>query len=254
MRQFERKHVYQQEIKAEDNGIIEAYASVFDKIDSYGDVIKKGSFKKTIKERKDRIKVLFNHNSRDLPVGKPKEMGEDSTGLHTATKMSAIQLGQDIYTLAKEEALDSLSIGYYAMKVEYAKEEDQRKGIYRFINEIKLIEYSFVVFPANELAVITGLKSVEDLELQLKQWCKIYEADAGKILNKQTAGKVVTALEELKGIILSAGQTTDDAGDESEQYSLLEALEAESKRLERPDILRELRTFGRSLGVNSETG
>ena len=108
------------EVKAAGQGIIEAYAAAFGNTDSYGDVVQKGSFIKTISERKDRIKVLYNHDHyNNLPVGKPQSLSEDTYGLMTSTKMSATQMGQDIYTLAEEGALDSMSIGYVAIKAEY---------------------------------------------------------------------------------------------------------------------------------------
>ena len=47
--------------------IIRAYASTFD-LDQGNDIIHPGSFKKTISERLDRVKVLRNHS--DL-IGRP---------------------------------------------------------------------------------------------------------------------------------------------------------------------------------------
>jgi HK97 family phage prohead protease len=129
------------EVKAEAEGIITAYAAAFGNTDSYGDVINKGAFIKTVSERKDKIKVLYNHDYyTQLPVGKPLSLTEDGYGLLTSTKMSQTQMGKDIYTLAQEGALDSMSIGYSAMKAEYP--DSVATGIYRTITEAKLFEYS----------------------------------------------------------------------------------------------------------------
>ncbi|AWN24015.1 HK97 family phage prohead protease [Deinococcus irradiatisoli] len=133
------------EIKAEGEGIITAYAAAFGNTDSYGDVIQKGAFVKTVAERKDKIKVLYNHDYySNLPIGKPINMIEDSFGLLASMKMSQTQMGQDVYTLAQEGALDSMSIGYSAIKAEYPDDVQARaSGIWRIITEAKLY-FAFV--------------------------------------------------------------------------------------------------------------
>lgn len=197
------------EIKAEGEGIVTAYAAAFGNTDSYGDVIQKGAFAKTVAERKDKVKVLYNHDTwQHLPVGKPVSMVEDSYGLLTSTKMSQTQMGQDIYTLAQEGALDSMSIGYSALKAEYP-EDYMTSGVYRVITELKLYEYSFVPFPANEGAVITGIKSGADLEREIRRWKAITEVNlstkAGRVLSAANAKKILTALSELQDLVSAAG-------------------------------------------------
>ena len=55
----------------ENTGEFSGYAAVFGNVDSGGDVIEKGAFAKTIVEDFARIKILSQHNSYDLPIGKP---------------------------------------------------------------------------------------------------------------------------------------------------------------------------------------
>ncbi|MFC4426212.1 HK97 family phage prohead protease [Deinococcus navajonensis] len=260
------------EIKAEPEGVITAYAAAFGNTDSYGDVIQRGAFTKTITERKDKVKVLYNHDYySNLPVGKPISMVEDSYGLLTSTKMSQTQMGQDIYTLAQEGALDSMSIGYSALKAEYPDDQASRaSGIWRVITEAKLYEYSFVPFPANESAVITGIKSGTDLEREIKRWKAITELNlstkAGRVLSAANAKKILSALSELQDLVSAAG--LDEAADEgtsddstadtksrpepAQPLSLLSALQQKAKSLEtevkKGDVLHELRRFGQSLG------
>lgn len=265
---FETKNL-SVEIKAEGEGVITAYAAAFGNTDSYGDVIQKGAFVKTITERKDKVKVLYNHDHyTSLPVGKPLSMMEDDYGLLTSTKMSQTQMGQDIYTLAQEGALDSMSIGYTAIKATYPDdEENYRAGIWRVITEAKLFEYSFVPFPANESAVITGIKSGADLEREIKRWKAITEVNlstkAGRVLSAANAKKILAALSELQDLVTSAGleaaeddstsDTTDDSksGSEPPKHSLLTALQTKAHELEREgkkaDLTAQLRAFGATL-------
>lgn len=261
------------EFKAEAEGIITAYAAVFGTTDSYGDVIQRGAFAKTIAERKDKIKVLVNHDGWSrLPVGKPISMEEDSYGLLTATKMSATQMGQDIYILATEGAISELSIGYYALKASYPDDEASRAaGIWRYLNEVKLLEYSFLsVPPANEGAVITGVKSAEHLEHEIKRWTAIAQLNlatkAGRTLSGANAKRVLTALKELQDLLTEAG--IDEAADDSTSGDptpaeksraeppahspLLTALQQKASQLDtevkKSSVLADLRRFGQSLG------
>lgn len=239
----------QVDITAEADGIITAYAATFDDIDSYGDAIAKGAFAETLKERKDKIKVLYNHDAWQLPIGTPILIEEDSTGLLTQTKMSATQIGQDVYTLAKEGALDSLSIGFRTIEVEYLKEEDVRKtGVWRILKKLALYEYSIVPFPANELAVITSVKSGGELEREIRRWTKIYEMRLkSNELSQCAARRIVEALTELKGMIEHVKEEKEERNKLGDAHTLLATLKGEAKRLGDYGVLQELRSFEKSL-------
>lgn len=259
------------EFKATSEGVIEAYAAAFGNVDGHGDVIVQGAFTKTITERKDKIKVLVNHDAwGSLPVGKPLTMIEDSTGLLTSTKMSKTQAGQDILTLASEGALTEMSIGYYALQAKYADDTEYRSsGVYRYLTEVKLLEYSFVTLPSNESAVITGIKSGADLEREIKRWTAITEVNlatkAGRTLSGANAKRIQSALKELHDLLAEAGVeeaaegTSDDTTSEEkgsreprEHSSLLEALQQKNRQLgadeKKGSLLSELRSFGARLG------
>ena len=102
----------------ENTGEFSGYAAVFGNVDSGGDVIEKGAFAKTIVEDFARIKILSQHNSYDLPIGKPLELREDEKGLYIRGKISDTQTGRDIRTLLKDGVLAELSIGYDAVDFE----------------------------------------------------------------------------------------------------------------------------------------
>ena len=101
------------EIKAfdEEQGIIEGYGATFNgQPDSYGDIIDPGAFTKTLKEHKDSIVSLFNHNVME-PIGLP-ELMQDSNGLHAKIHLVLeIQKARDTMALARAGVIKRLSIG-----------------------------------------------------------------------------------------------------------------------------------------------
>ena len=130
------------------------YASIFGNIDSYNDIVMPGAFSKTIQERKDRVKVMYNHS---WTIGKALEMEETGKGLFVKGYISKTQRGDDVLSLMADGAIDEMSIGYEAVKFEYAEEKGTQV---RKLTELKLYEFSPVDFAANDQALITGLKAL----------------------------------------------------------------------------------------------
>ena len=131
------------------------YASTWD-LDQGSDIIQKGAFKKTLGERKNGVKVLWQHDPHQ-PIGKPLSMAEDSKGLLVEAQLSNTTLGNDAIQLMKDGVVDKMSIGFSIPSGKSVIE----KGI-RTIKEIKLFEFSLVTFPMNESAVLTGVKSIKN--------------------------------------------------------------------------------------------
>lgn len=135
---------------------IEGYASTWE-MDRARDIIYRGAFAKSINERfkAGKIKVLWQHAD---PIGMPVEMREDDYGLYVKSRISKTTLGDEALELARDGVVDRMSIGFSipAGKSEYDEEESVRH-----IREVKLFEYSLVTFPANEGAIVTGVKQIE---------------------------------------------------------------------------------------------
>jgi HK97 family phage prohead protease len=105
------------------DGYITGYGSVFNNIDSYGDIVAPGAFKKTIEESKNGAKswpaFLLQHGDDTtegkMPVGIWLDMSEDERGLKLTGRLANTKRGRDAYALLKMKprpALDGLSIGY----------------------------------------------------------------------------------------------------------------------------------------------
>lgn len=141
----------------DEQGIVTAYANVYNVEDSDGDISSPSSFKKTVTEQRKRIRVLKDHNPTQT-LGVPIELNpNDPKGLLTVTKFNMKKdLAKDMFTdikLYMEHDLNAeLSIGY---EIQKRNEDDPR-----IIEEYKLYEYSFLTgWAANELSTVTGIKN-----------------------------------------------------------------------------------------------
>jgi HK97 family phage prohead protease len=155
---IEVKNIRATELKSEGRTII-GYAAAFGNIDSYGDIIERGAFDKTIQEGRDRIKTFYNHMT---PIGKPSAMREDDKGLYTESVVSRTAKGDEILELVRDGVITEMSIGYQTIKY-----DNDDKG-FRHLKELKLYEFGPVDFAANEKAVISGVKSLADMLRQGK--------------------------------------------------------------------------------------
>jgi len=180
---MERK-IIKFEIKAVDaeQGIIEGYGATFsDKPDSYGDIIDPGAFTKTLKEHKDSIVSLFNHNVME-PIGLP-ELMQDKTGLHAKIHLVLdIQKARDTLALARAGVIKRLSIGYDTVKSDFID------GV-RHLKEVRLYDVSPVVFAANPQARILSVKAATTFDdLPLADRDKAWDATASERRVRAWAG------------------------------------------------------------------
>jgi HK97 family phage prohead protease len=136
-------------------GIVTGYFSAFNNIDSDGDVIVSGAYKKTVAENgpmgRNRIMHLLQHNPL-MPLAKPMELIEDAKGLRFVSKITETSYGKDVIKLYAEGVFNEHSVGFEIVK------SDNKSG-YREIREIKLWEGSTVTWGANANTPIESMKS-----------------------------------------------------------------------------------------------
>lgn len=145
------------------------HAATFMVADSYWTAFAKGAFRKSLKDRGDRLPVLWQHWP-DYPIGRHVEIKEDTDGLFVdvalvddgaegTTALSRLRGGVPL----------GLSFGFQTVKDRSAEDDDEidvsqlpkgaNKDELRIITEVRLWETSLVTFPANEAATITAVRS-----------------------------------------------------------------------------------------------
>jgi HK97 family phage prohead protease len=150
-------------------GVLTAYVSMFDNVDSDGDMIVKGAFDKTLSERgplsaKPRIKHLWQHNPYDV-IAVPTEMVTEEKGLLVMSKFGTDTASQDKFKQHVDGMITEYSIGYNVIKEEKAESD---AGMYNKLIELKLWEYSSVTWGANSLTYTVDAKGLTpDLLSQL---------------------------------------------------------------------------------------
>lgn len=145
----------------------EGYASTWWAADSYATAMAPGAFKKSIRERADRIPVLWNHNT-DAPIGKHLALKEDKTGLYVNVGIADDGAeGSTFLARMRFGVPFGMSFGFQTVKDRSASDDDpidlsQLSGVkasdVRVITEVKFWESSPVTFPANEAATITATR------------------------------------------------------------------------------------------------
>ena len=154
------------------SGVVSGYFSAFGMIDSDGDIMMPGAFKRSIQdwgpEGKNRIKHLLNHDP-SKPLGKITELSEDSYGLKYISKVGTHSLGKDFVKMVESGLIGEHSIGFRTIREQKASEGNE-------IHEVMLFEgSSLTAWGANENTPIIGMKSImspEDIKAQIKAFEK----------------------------------------------------------------------------------
>ena len=130
---------------------VEGYAAAFGNVDLGQDMIHQGAFGKTLAERGNKVRFLWQHDAHE-PIGRPIEMHEDPNGLFVKAIISNTARGRDALALLRDEAISGLSIGYDAIPggTDYSKGDDGDP--IRNLRELRLWEFSLVSMPMNEMA------------------------------------------------------------------------------------------------------
>jgi HK97 family phage prohead protease len=190
------------------------YASVFNGIDSYGDMIAPGAYRNTLAARERAVQMRWNHYGP--VIGKWLSISEDDRGLKVEGELTpGHSVAEDAKALLNHGAVSGLSIGYRVLK------QEQQSG-YLLLKEIELIEISVVEEPADNAARISDIKAAiygaetyKEFESILREAGGFSGSDAtalvagikslshGERVAKQIAS--ITAADRLQSIISKLG-------------------------------------------------
>ena len=163
-------------------GTVEGYAATFDRIpDAYGDVIKAGAFADTLKSWQESgkpIPLLYGHSTDDpaYNIGKVVEAHEDGKGLYVVAEFDEEnEKAQYVRKLVKEGRLWQFSFAYEVLDGSTVELDDGTEAYE--LRKMNLFEVSLVQIPANQRAVVTGVK-----EAPAENAVELKEALSGEIV------------------------------------------------------------------------
>lgn len=146
-----------------ETGGLTGYLSTFGNVDGGKDIVVAGAFKKTLED--NPVKPLIWHHDPSEPS---KVVGsftakEDARGLFIDADFLPDPDSQNVRIKCKalrERGVKlGLSIGYQIIRSAWDKVKGESV---RLLQELKLNEGSLTLFPMNEMALVTGVKSHDD--------------------------------------------------------------------------------------------
>ena len=153
---------------ADDGGdglTLEGYGAVFDsptRIDSwegqFDEIIARGAFAKTLKERTPVIQFDHGHHPvlGSVPIGAVDTIREDAHGLFVRARLHDNWMTQPVRDAIASGAIDGMSFRFQVVKETVDESGDTPV---RTVNEVKLYEVGPVVFPAYESTSV-GVRAV----------------------------------------------------------------------------------------------
>ncbi|MGC0976530.1 HK97 family phage prohead protease [Pantoea agglomerans] len=181
-------------------GIFEGYASVFNNTDSDGDIILPGAFKNTLATQSRKVAMFFNHRTFEVPVGKWEALEEDEKGLFVRGQLTpGLSASSDLKAAMQHGTVEGMSVGFSVSKDDYSI--GTTGMIFKNISYLR--EISVCTFPANELAGVSAMKSIETIKT-------IRDAEA---FLRDSAGLSRAEAQAFLASVKSAGRSESDSGD-----------------------------------------
>lgn len=226
-------------------------AAVFGNVDSGGDRIQPGAFKKTLKEGARRVRHLWMHNPFEPPTAKIKdlrEVGADelpeqvkseypeaSGGLLVVREYVETPRGDEILAGIKAGTIDEMSFGFDTIKADF---DDGDKGQkVRNLRELRLWDTSDVTWGMNAATVAAKLADLGRIETevtpdQLDELAALSRAlllpgalKQGRVLSSRNLGRLKDALQVLNEILLAAEPPAEDEDPKHLALTVMQRLE-----------------------------
>ncbi|WP_213804738.1 HK97 family phage prohead protease [Granulicella sp. dw_53] len=181
----------------DNSGTFTGYASTYGgPPDLVGDIIMPGAFKRSIDNQGDGVVLLWSHSTSD-PLGRVKLSDSPAGLVVNGSMVMADPAAQRAYAHLKAGSIKGLSIGYSLPPESSGKVTYNSDGT-RTIREIKLYEVSLVAIPANPLAQVTSVKSLQQFDELLRS----FKAD-------DVDSETLASLRSIRGTLRSLLQKKD---------------------------------------------
>ena len=204
-----------------EDGQFEAYASIFDNVDAYGDIVRRGAFAETLAEWQASellLPLLFGHEmfDPDYNIGHVIEAREDERGLWTRCQIDVeAETGKarQVYRLVKGRRIGQMSFAYDVLDSGTVMVNGER--VYE-LRKLKLHEISVVTIGANQE---TEILAVKHGAARL-----VHGAKEGRVLAAKHIDSLRSAQEAIGAVIAAAegteqGKASGQAGDKNEEPS-----------------------------------
>lgn len=152
------------EIKNDEKGEVAAVFSIFDKVDSDGDIVKAGSIKSGFKS--GDVPMVWAHKW-DMPIGKGQIEQDDDKATFKGQFFMDTESGKEAYNLVKAMGeLQQWSFGFKVDDSEYGKfkkDGSEEEEDVRFLKGLTVYEVSPVLVGANQETYTMAIKSNTEL-------------------------------------------------------------------------------------------
>lgn len=204
-------------------GIVTGYFANFNSVDGEGDVVKPGSFTKSISEsgptsRKPRIKHILNHDWTQ-PLGVLTELREDSKGLYYESQLGNHALGVDFVKMVDSGLITEHSFGYRTIKYNQVTDwADWKQGdVARELTELKMYEGSPLTFLGmNPNTPLLGLKSGMEIDRMGKRIELIIKSLRSGTFTDETFELLEIELKQLQQLFIDLSKKPVDKSTSSE--------------------------------------
>jgi HK97 family phage prohead protease len=126
------------------------YASVFDRVDRGGDIVRAGAFRQSL-ARQGKVPLLWQHQP-GKQVGQIEHLAEDARGLQVIGRLYDDEFGRLLARELEQGRLSGLSFGYRVGAAEQG-------ATAREIRDLELLEVSLVRRPMQPLACVHKIAS-----------------------------------------------------------------------------------------------
>jgi len=147
----------------EDSGQVEAVFSIFNSLDSDGDVVMPGAVKSGFAN--NQVPMVWSHKW-DMPIGKGTIAQDDNKAVFKGEFFMDTESGKEAYNLVKNMGdMQQWSFGYKVDDSEYAKTEDKDGDNVnaRYLKDLTVYEVSPVLVGANQDTYTLAIKSNTEL-------------------------------------------------------------------------------------------